>query len=281
MDVYVEIFGQQRCQAVNVVKIVVEAALEEATLAMVPVTETKLMERVRDVRIADDEAGYGQVVSLRHGVDPDLLRIWIAPTGSASAPFIPWWLGVTDIPPEFGQHRYLTTGASSSFLNPDFQFQEASEFAGRIFKRVLYYMCSDPEAFLPVVTDMLLGFENQSMADAEGWVEDSASALIKSDNRDAAGKLLTFYSHARATEALHLGKTMASSLDGYTKLTGRWRNPVGDKINDAGEGDETVNCLVGYDPDQPIDKQPRHPSRKRAIRRSAGPQGAMAQKQLA
>lgn len=47
-----------------------QAALEEATLEMVPLTEAKLMERVRDYRISDDEAGYGQVVSLRNCTDP-------------------------------------------------------------------------------------------------------------------------------------------------------------------------------------------------------------------
>lgn len=254
--------------------------LEEATLDMVPLTEAKLMERVRDVRIADDEAGYGQVVALRPGVDADLLRLWVAPTVSVSSPFVPWWLGVTDVPPEFGQHRYLTTGASSTFLNPDFQFQEASEFAGRIFKRVLYYMCSDPGAFLPVVTDMLHGFENRSRTDIEGWVERGAKALVGNGERGAAQELLTFYSHTRAAEALKLGNTMAAALDSYTKLTGRWKSPVGDEINDAGLGDETVNCLVGYDPDQPIDKQPRHPSRKRHARRGVGRHATTVQQRL-
>jgi hypothetical protein len=97
-----------------------QADLENATLAMVPVTEKDLMERVRDPRISDDEAGYGQVVSLHAGIDPALLRIWVAPTGSVAAPFIPWWLGVESIPPEFGIHRYLTKDAASTFLNPDY-----------------------------------------------------------------------------------------------------------------------------------------------------------------
>lgn len=232
-----------------------QAALEDATLAMVPVSEKDLMERVRDYRIADDEAGYGQVVSLREGVDPDMLRIWNAPTTSVAAPFVPWWLGVQSIPPEFGEHRYLTTGASSSFLNPDYQYQEASIFAGRVFKRVLYYMCSAPETYLPIVTDMLTGFEAQSFNQTSEWVETSAKLLIDNGEREAAQKLLTYYSHSRAAEALDMGRTITEALDGYIKLMGLWRAPVGDQINDAGEGDETVNCFAGFNPDQPPDRQ--------------------------
>lgn len=238
-------------------KFMSQAALENATLAMVPLTEAKLMERVRDHRIADDEAGYGQVVRLHADiVDSDMLRIWNAPTGSVAAPFTPWWLGVQSIPPEFGEHRYLTTGASSSFLNPDYQLQEASVFAGRVFKRVLYYMCSDPNVYLPIVTEMLTRFENQTRGQVEDWVEKSANLLIKEGQREAAQSLLTFYAQSRAAEALEIGHTLNNALDGYIKLTGQWRSPVGSEINDSGEGNETVNCLVGYDPDQPEYLQP-------------------------
>ncbi|KAJ0159529.1 putative dipeptidase B [Colletotrichum tanaceti] len=264
-------------------KFMSQAALEEATRAMAPLTEEKLMERVRDRRIADDEAGYGQVVSLRAGVDPDLLRVWNAPATSISSPYVPWWLGVAGVPPEFGQHRYLTTGASASFLNPDYALQEASVFAGRVFKRVLYYMCSssssssapgaaaaDAYDLLPVVTRMLTGFENQSRADIAGWVEAGARALIEKGEREAARALLTHYSHGRAAGALDLGRTINDALDGHVKLTGQWRSPpAGSAINDAGEGAETVNCLVGYDPDRPSWKQPAaHPTKRRRSMRS-------------
>lgn len=224
--------------------------LEDATLLMVPLTETLLMERVRDHRISDDEAGYGQVVRLHADIDPDLLRIWNAPTGSVAAPFIPWWLGGTSVPPEYGEHRYLTTGASGSFLNPDFELQEASSFAGRLFKRVLYYMCSAPDTFLPLVTKMFTKFEAESNTDVE-WVEKAAKALIAAGDRESAMKLVTHYSHTRAEKAMQLGRTMTDALDSYIKLSGDWKNPIGDQINDADEGGETVNCLVGFDPDQP------------------------------
>ncbi|KAF2243336.1 dipeptidase domain-containing protein [Trematosphaeria pertusa] len=239
-----------------------QAALENATLAMVPVSEQDLIERVRDYRISDDEAGYGQVVSLRADMDPDVIRVWVAPTGSVTAPFNPWWLGVQEVPPEYGEHRYLTDGASSSFLNPDYQYQEATYFAGRRFKQVLYYTCSDPETFLPVVQRMLNGFENASRS-GMGWVEQSAQTLIDHGQRQNALDLLTFYARTRANEAMELGRTIVDALDAYVKLTGEFRRPKGTEINDAGLGAETVNCLVGFDPDQPSWRQPPSPSRRR------------------
>lgn len=232
-----------------------QAELENATVAMVPVTEADLMERVRDPRIADDQAGYGQVVSVYDIEDSDLFNLWTAATGSVAAPFVPWYLGVESVPPEFGQHRYLTTGASSTFLSPDFQLQEASLFAGRLFKRVLYYMCSAPDTLLPLVTDMVTSFEDESRTEVSEWVDKAAKALLSAGDREAARKLLTHFSHTRSFKSLDLGKVMTDALDGYIKLSGQWREPMGDNINDPGEGGETVNCLVKANPDKPSSGQ--------------------------
>jgi dipeptidase len=233
-----------------------QASLENATRAMAPVTERDLISRVRDYRISDDESGYGQVVSLHPNMHPDLIRIWIAPTSSVTAPFNPWWLGVSSVPPEYGQHRYLTKDAASTFLDTDFQYQEATHFAGRIFKQVLYYTCSDPTTYLPIVQNMLHGFENASFGEVE-WVQKSAQMLVQNDMQDEARELLTFIAHARAEKALSLGRTMVDALDAYVKLTGTFRMPSGGRINDPGEGAETVNCLVGWDPDRPEWEQQR------------------------
>ena len=47
----------------------------------------------------------------------DALRLlWHAPVGPVTAPLVPVFMGQTDIPVEYGLHRYLTTGESSRFL---------------------------------------------------------------------------------------------------------------------------------------------------------------------
>ena len=86
------------------------------------------------------------------------------------------------------------------------------------------------------------------------WVEKTAELLIYNDERDPARQLLTHYSHTRADKALILGHIIVDALDAYIKLTGQWRNPSGDQIN-ANLSQETVNCLVDFDPDKPADQQ--------------------------
>ena len=228
------------------IKLMSPAAMEAAALAMAPVSEADLMERVRDPRVVDDDSGYGQVVSLRSNLaDPDLIRVWNAPTGSVAAPFNVWWLGVQDIPMEYAQHRYLTKDSAATFLHPDYQMQEATRFAGRTFKRVMYYACSDPDRLLPPVTDMLTAFESETRGDLE-WVERTARAMIDIGDREAARALLTHYSSTRAIAALDMGDTVADALDAYTRLVTGRRPPAGGEINTL---DPTVNCLSNGDPD--------------------------------
>ncbi|WP_456268969.1 C69 family dipeptidase [Kushneria sp. AK178] len=244
-------YGRQDAQArTGGYKYMSQADVEEALGERAPLTERDMMDMVRDRRIADDEAGYGQVTTLKPDTDPDMQRIWVAPTGSVAAPFVPWWLGVQDVPMEYGQHRYLFKGAASSFLNPDFQVQEASDFAGRRFKQVMYLMCEQPERFYDGVTELLEGFEQASFDDLN-WVEASARTLIEQDKRDEAQQLLTFFSQQRAREALDLGDTLVGWLTASLELSGQRRRPEGALIND--QGGETVNCLVGVDPDKPRD----------------------------
>ncbi|QIG81800.1 dipeptidase [Sphingosinithalassobacter tenebrarum] len=230
------------------IKLMSPGDMERATRAMAPLTEADLMARVRDPRVVDDDSGYGQVVSLhRDRTDPDLVRMWVAPTGSVAAPFNVWWLGVTQVPMEYAAHRYLTKDAASTFLNPDFQMQEATRFAGRTFKRVMYYACSAPDRLLPVVTSMLTAFEAETRGDLD-WVERSARKMIESGDREAARRLLTYYATSRAMSALDMGDTIAGALDAYTRLLPGRTPPQGAEMNTM---DPTVNCLADGDPDVP------------------------------
>lgn len=235
-------------------KYVSQAEIEDELAGMAPVSVAEMMEMVRDPRIADDEAGYGQVAALAPGTDPDLVQIWVAPTGSVTTPFNPWWLGVREVPMEYGQHRYLTKDAASSFLNPDFQAQEATEFAGRTFKRLMYLTCLAPDTYLPIVTGVAAAMEAESRDDL-GWVEAGARALIAAEDREGARALLTHYAASRAAETLRAGNVMAGAIEGHLRLTGGLRRPEGSQINDQWQGGETVNCLPGADPDRPAGGQ--------------------------
>jgi hypothetical protein len=67
--------------------------------------------------------------------------------------------------PPYGKHRYLTQGEASRFVTRGWQVQEATLFAGRRFKRLMYFTCDHPEKFPPEVTEALTAFENRTVSD--------------------------------------------------------------------------------------------------------------------
>jgi hypothetical protein len=234
-------------------KLVDPKTMEDELLALAPsITVEDMMRYVRDPRVADDEAGYGQVVQLTGKVShPGLLKAWVAPTSSVTAPFLPWYLGAQRVPPEFGRHRYLSKGSGSTFLHPDFAGQEATLFAGRVFRRLLYHTAEHPELFYPEVKNALTAFESGLLKE-EAMVEETASALYASGKPKLAQEYLTFYCNTRAMEGLRLGEALVEGIEARTKVLFDIRRPSGDQT-DLGDG-ESVNVLPNRDPDQPADR---------------------------
>src|SRR5215207_6261215 len=76
-----------------------------------------VMWAVRTPRLTGDTAGYGQVVPLTGPTHRDLRVLWHAPVGAVAAPFVPVFMGMTGVPEEYRQHRYLTSGESARFLD--------------------------------------------------------------------------------------------------------------------------------------------------------------------
>ncbi|RDD62478.1 C69 family dipeptidase [Ferruginivarius sediminum] len=178
----------------------------------------QFMNVVRDPAMSKDSNGYGQAVRLNADTPHKELRtLWVAPTGSVTAPFIPWRIGVTSVPPEFRKHRYLTKGSASTFVTAEAALQEASQFAGRLFKRLMYYTCHKPDKFLPEVTEALVAFEDTMLKDGEA-VEQTALTLYQNGQDELARKYLTGYSHDRAYDALELGEDLVGSIEARTRL---------------------------------------------------------------
>lgn len=248
-----EVYGEQGLDIETGPKLMSPKEIEEELRDLAPVTVEEMTAMVRDPRIADDDAGYGQVARLREDLPhEELATLWVAPTGSVTAPFIPWRIGVQDVPPEFGEHRYMTKDASSKFLNDDYQAQEATRFAGRTFKRLMYYTCDHPQKFLPEVTEAFEAFEGNMRAEQKS-VEDTALELYDAGQDDLAREYLTFYSKTQAMKGLELGEALLASIEARTKVLYGIREPEVDEINasDSSSDKKTVHCLVGKDPDLP------------------------------
>lgn len=199
-------------------------SLEEeiATLAD-PVTVEDMMRLVRDPRWSDDRAGYGHVAELRDDLaDPRLATLWLAPTASATAPYIPVAIGTQDLPVEYTQHRYLTADAAGTFLSPEFMEQEATEYATQTFKRLMYGACARPEAYLGRVTSALEGFDAQSLQDWEEVLDEASESV--SNDQDPSG-VLTDYTNRRALEGLQLGNYLLDDVLADLRQDGGLRAP--------------------------------------------------------
>jgi dipeptidase len=206
------------------------SAMEQELRDAVPIDLRRMLDAVRDPRISKDSTGYGQVAQLRDRGRPEMNLLWVAPTGSVTAPFIPYRIGVQRIAPQFGKHRYLTKGEASAFLTRDWQIQEATEFAGRLFKRLMYYTCDHPARFLPEVNEALTAFENRLIAEQD-TVAATAEALFRAGQRELALVYLTEHSERAGRAALALGHALLGSIEARTELLFGLRRPKEDTMS--------------------------------------------------
>jgi dipeptidase len=220
--------------------------IEERLRQMAAVSKVSLrvmMNTVRDPLVSGDQNGYGQVAHLRQGVvHPELNVLWVAATGSITTPFIPYWIGVDKVLPEYGKHRYLTHREEQGFVTKDYQIQEASRFAYITFKRLMYYTCDKPAKFLPEVTEALVAFENQSIDQARG-IEATAEKLIDVNEPGMAHGVLTNYSSQRALDGLSLGDSLLASVEARYRLLYGYRAPTGTVMSGLLDRDAVVGCV--------------------------------------
>ena len=214
--------------------------MERELRAAAPIDLRTMMNAVRDPRISKDSTGYGQVAQLKDNGRPEMNLLWIAPTASITAPFIPYRIGTQAIAPQFGKHRYLTKGEATRFVTRDWQIQEATEFAVRTFKRLMYYTCDHPARFLPEVNESLTAFENR-LIDEQETVVATASHLFSAGRGDLANAYLTQYSWQSGADGLRLGNALLSSIEARTELLFGFRSPQTDVMSRLSY--DRVSCL--------------------------------------
>lgn len=172
---------------------------------------------VRDPRWSDDRSGYGHVAELKSDLPhPELATLWVANTAAVTAPYVPVHIGANAVPPEYGQHRYLTSGAAGNYLNPEYAAQEATRSATYVSKRLMYYTCDRPEVFLGGVTKALEGFEARILAEI-GDVEKRAADAYESGDEEKARGLLTAWSNSWAMDGLDLTEYLVDDVEARTK----------------------------------------------------------------
>ena len=195
---------------------------ELATLAKRPqkIALEDIIWAVRTERLTGDTAGYGQVVPLIDAIYPELRILWHTQIGAVAAPFVPVFLGVSEVPPEFRMHRYLTDGEAERFLDwhsddkvslvP--QGIEATRSASYVFKRLLNLVLRHSDMFLPEVTTLWKACE-QRLLEASGDVAKTARILLDAGEPALAARYLTYFTTTELVKALDSAEQLAAALD--------------------------------------------------------------------
>ncbi len=176
-----------------------------------------------------DSSGYGQVAHLKRRAHSELGVVWCAPASPLTAPFIPYRLGIRDVPPEFKRHRYLTAGeASREVIDPADVGLESTRFAFRSCKRLYYLATAHRRHFLPEVTQAMEAFED-SLIEQQETVERTALTLLEAGERELARRYLTYYCQTEAGSGLRLVEALTESLEVRAKLQSGIRAPAASK----------------------------------------------------
>jgi dipeptidase len=191
-----------------------------------PVSLQDLMAYVRDPRWSHDRAGYGQVASLHDVAHPGLNALWTAVTGAVTTPYVPIYIGAEDVPPEYKQHRYLTSDTASTHIAADYAPLEATRYATRTFKRLMYHTCEHPETFLKPVTAEIERFE-RDMLHEHRRISNRALMYFRSGREDKAHDFLTEYVGGRLLDALTLGEDLVDEVEAQTREQFGIRMPAG------------------------------------------------------
>ena len=191
------------------------------------ITLKDMMWAVRTAKLTGDMAGYGQVVELQQNIHPEMGMLWHTQTASVSAPFTPFFLDTTEVPPEYKKHRYLTAGESALFMNPETdmpeqrstvsQSIESTRSASATFKRLFYLTMQHPEKFLSEVTEAVEAFEEKLIAQIP-VIEKTANALYRTGEVELARSYLTYFSNTEAMNAVSLADALSASIEARTKL---------------------------------------------------------------
>ncbi len=185
---------------------------------------------LRTPTLTGDTAGYGQVVPLRDTAYADLRLLWHTQTGAIAAPFVPVFMGVENVPEEYRQHRYLTVGEAAKFMDmrkvdlgddgaasqvP--QGIESTRSASQVFKRLMYLVLQNQEAFLDEVTGLWQALERRLNEQSEA-VAESASVLFEQGQPQLARRYLDYFTNTELNKALDLADDLARAFEARSRI---------------------------------------------------------------
>jgi len=183
-------------------------------------------------RLTGDTAGYGQIVPLVHPRHPSLRVMWHAPVGAVTAPLVPVFIGMREVPHEYAMHRYLTDHEAARFqdmrkavasldaISVVPQGVEITRSAVQVFRQLMHAVFQDGEATLAEVSGIWRACEAKLAAELPDVMK-SAEILIEAGEPGLAERLLTDFSHTRLRQTLSMAEPMLRALEAKLSVLGR------------------------------------------------------------
>ncbi|MCC5986646.1 MAG: C69 family dipeptidase [Pararhodobacter sp.] len=181
--------------------------------------------------LTGDTAGYGQIVPLIHPRHDALRVMWHAPVGPVASPLVPVFLGMSEVPPEYGPHRYLTSGESARFLNtrhaarePDSvshiaQGAEITRSAFQAGKRLMHLAFQMQDPLLRECRAQARAREAALAAELPDVLR-SAEILLDAGEARLAARLLTDHAATRLLAALAEAEALAAAAELRLRIQG-------------------------------------------------------------
>jgi len=180
---------------------------------------------LRIPKLTGDTAGYGQIVPLVEPEHKDMHLLWHAPIGPVAAPFSPVFMGQNYVPPEFGMHRYLTTGEAHRFMDTRRmldgdedtmslvpQYNEMFRSAVYECKRLFYLMLQNKDKFPAEAHSAFENREAKLVKEVSG-ILNQADVFISGGNPGEAIKLLEDFSTRALLEGLDLVQMLLNTFE--------------------------------------------------------------------
>ena len=181
------------------------------------ITLQDVMNLLRSRPYSNPGTKYSQVAQLHSDLDPDLNALWVAIGPPETSIFVPFYSGITTLPLEYQEHRYLTKGEAMRFSLPkERQGQETTVYAYRLYDRL--YMLNDEhfDAFYPDLNAVLMAYQKR-LLDKKADTQAIGTTLIESGKRSLAQSYVTYYSSTEALQALEMIKNLANGLEARTR----------------------------------------------------------------
>jgi hypothetical protein len=135
-------------------------------------------------------------------------------------------MGITEIPEEFAQHRYLTEGEAGRYYDPRFpgekkyptvsQGIESTRSATQVFKRLEYLAFQNSDLFMKELVELCCASERKLFREL-GNVQRTAEVLFAAREFGLGRRYMTYFCCSELLKSLNAAEALATAMEIRTR----------------------------------------------------------------